>query len=106
VSKQRETEWQRRVRRERERAEHVAEHGPACQLCGNVPRRGLDQDHDHKTGLTRGWLCHRCNRALQTWVTPEWLILAAIYLAWGAGEAASMRASIEHGRANGNGATS
>jgi hypothetical protein len=99
VSKQRETEWQRRQRRERERAEHVAEHGPACQLCGNVPRRGLDQDHDHKTGLTRGWLCHRCNRALPTWVTPEWLILAALYLAWGADEAAAMRQSVEAQRA-------
>ncbi len=21
-------------------------------------------DHDHKTGLFRGWLCHECNRAL------------------------------------------
>jgi Recombination endonuclease VII len=75
-----ETEWQRRQRRARERAEHVAEHGPACQICGNVPKRGLDQDHDHKTGLTRGWLCHRCNRALPNWVTYLWLLKAARYV--------------------------
>lgn len=90
-----ETEWQRRQRRERERAEHVAAHGPACQICGNVPKRGLDQDHDHKTGKTRGWLCHRCNRALPSWVTPHWLIRAAIYLD-GTGEL-SLRARIQDG---------
>jgi hypothetical protein len=81
VTAVRESEWQRRKRRERERADHVAEHGPACQICGNVPKRGLDQDHDHRTGLTRGWLCHRCNRALPSWVTVRWLFLAAAYLA-------------------------
>lgn len=75
-----ETEWARRKRREAERAAHVAAHGPACQICGNVPRRGLDQDHDHRTGLTRGWLCHRCNRALPSWVTVGWLLDAATYL--------------------------
>lgn len=76
-----ETEWQRRKRREAERAQHVAEHGPACELCGNVPKRGLDEDHDHRTGRHRGWLDHRCNRfLLQTWVTPELLRKAADYL--------------------------
>lgn len=75
-----ETEWQRRNRRIRERAEHVAKHGPACQICGNVPKRGLDQDHDHKTGETRGWLCHACNRKLWPGVTPAWLVRAALYL--------------------------
>jgi hypothetical protein len=89
-----ETDWAKRKRREAERAAHVAEHGPACQLCGNVPRRGLDEDHDHHTGLHRGWLCHRCNRALPNWVTPRWLVLAALYLAWGPGEAAAMRQSM------------
>ncbi len=77
-----ETEWAKRQRRDRERAEHVAQHGPACQICGNVPHRGLDQDHDHKTGLTRGWLCHKCNRALPNWITVRWLLKAAIYLGW------------------------
>lgn len=76
-----ETEWQRRKRRNREREAHVQEHGPACELCGNVPKtRGLDQDHDHKTGLTRGWLCFRCNKFLHGWMTPAWLRSAATYL--------------------------
>ena len=61
--------------------EHVKEHGPGCQICGNVPKtRRLDWDHDHRTGLTRGWLCHRCNRALPNWITPAWLRAAADYL--------------------------
>jgi Recombination endonuclease VII len=75
-----ETEWARRKRRERERTEHVAAFGGACMICGNTPKRGLDQDHDHRTGKTRGWLCHRCNRALPSWVTSEWLERAAAYL--------------------------
>jgi hypothetical protein len=76
-----ETDWQRRQRRTRQRAEHVAQHGPGCELCGNVPKRGgLHEDHDHKTTTHRGWLCHRCNRALPSWVTARWLLAAAIYL--------------------------
>jgi hypothetical protein len=76
-----ETEWARRKRRERERAAYVAEHGNVCELCGNAPKsRGLHEDHDHKTGLHRGWLCWRCNNALPSWVTAEWLLLAAMYL--------------------------
>lgn len=76
-----ETEWERRKRRDRERAEHVAKHGPGCQICGAVPKSGgLHQDHDHRTGRTRGWLCHRCNRGLPTWVNEEWLYAAATYL--------------------------
>jgi hypothetical protein len=76
-----ETEWQRRKRRDLERAEHVAAHGPACELCGTIPKkRGLDQDHDHRTGKTRGWLCHSCNRKLWHGVTPAWLRKAAGYL--------------------------
>lgn len=77
-----ETEWARRKRRERERAEHVAEHGPACQICGTVPKRGgLHQDHAHKAGgETRGWLCHRCNRVMWPFVTIKWLLRAAVYL--------------------------
>ena len=36
-----------------------------CEVCGSAPTtRGLHFDHDHKTGLFRGWLCHGCNIAL------------------------------------------
>jgi hypothetical protein len=93
VTATKETEWARRQRRERERAEHVATFGPACQICGNVPKRGLDQDHDHRSGVTRGWLCHRCNRALPVWVTPEWLFEAFLYLSEGARRDGSKRSA-------------
>ena len=75
------TDWQFRKQLERERAAHVAERGPGCQICGAVPKtRGLQWDHDHRTGKTRGWLCHRCNRNLPTWVDAEWCRKAALYL--------------------------
>ena len=77
----RETEWQRRTRRERERDAYIAANGNVCELCGNAPKsRGLSEDHDHATGEHRGWLCYRCNRALPTYVTAEWLGLALAYL--------------------------
>jgi hypothetical protein len=76
-----ETAWERRTRREAARAAYVAEHGNLCELCGNPPKsRGLSEDHDHKTGAHRGWLCFRCNRALPTYVTLDWLLRAALYL--------------------------
>ena len=74
-------DWQLRKRRERERAEHIAAHGPGCELCGTVPKtRGLQEDHDHRTDKHRGWLCWRCNKSLHGWMTPAWLRAAADYL--------------------------
>ncbi len=36
-----------------------------CELCGGPPTaRSLHLDHDKKTGVFRGWLCHYCNTAL------------------------------------------
>jgi hypothetical protein len=53
-----------------------------CALCPAKPRtRRFAVDHDHATGAVRGLLCHRCNRALPSWVTPVWLTGAAVYLA-------------------------
>ena len=74
-------DWATRQRRERERARYIARNGNVCELCGRVATgRGLSEDHDHATGAHRGWLCHRCNRALPTWVNPAWLRFAALYL--------------------------
>jgi recombination endonuclease VII len=57
--------------------------GGGCAICGAKPKtRRLHVDHDHKTGKVRGLLCHRCNRALPTWVTREWLRSAHHYLSW------------------------
>ena len=60
----------------------LREQGGHCALCPAVPgTRRLHVDHDHKTGRIRGaLLCHRCNRNLPTWVTPEWCERAAEYL--------------------------
>ena len=52
-----------------------------CFLCPSRPKtRRLHVDHDHKTGDVRKLLCARCNRNLPTWVTPEWLHAASVYL--------------------------
>lgn len=52
-----------------------------CAICPARPKsRRLHIDHDHRTLAVRGLLCHRCNRALPSWVTPAWLRAAADYL--------------------------
>ncbi len=65
--------------------------GGVCAICGRPPKtRRLAIDHDHATMRVRGLLCHRCNRALPSWVTPEWLELARDYL--GSVDVRAMRA--------------
>lgn len=55
--------------------------GGGCAICGAKPKtRRLHVDHDHASGAVRGLLCHRCNRALPTWVTERWLFKAAAYI--------------------------
>src|SRR3954471_16598180 len=53
--------------------------GEVCGICGAEPSptRGLDRDHDHRTGLARGLLCHRCNRGIPNWAGPKWMRKAA-----------------------------
>lgn len=53
-----------------------------CGICDREPKptRRLDRDHDHRLGTMRGLLCHRCNRALASWVDVQWLRAAAEYL--------------------------
>lgn len=35
----------------------------SCAICGDAGGK-ICADHDHSTGLFRGWLCCRCNRAI------------------------------------------
>lgn len=39
------------------------EQGGLCAICRKLPTAGtfFHIDHDHKTGIVRGLLCHRCN---------------------------------------------
>ncbi len=32
-----------------------------CGVCGKVLGHDAELDHNHETGLVRGWLCHLCN---------------------------------------------
>ncbi len=55
-----------------------------CQICG-VPEvectHQLAMDHDHETGLFRGWLCANCNKALGLLKDSREVVLnAVIYL--------------------------
>jgi hypothetical protein len=40
-----------------------------CAICGKA--RDLVCDHDHETGLVRGWLCQSCNTAEGTHQEPD-----------------------------------
>ena len=55
------------VLRDRSRKELEQQAGRACpagcEVCHQEYGR-LDFDHDHETGLFRGWLCRRCNLML------------------------------------------
>ena len=52
---------------EHEKAEAALSVASKCESCGSTdPRhkRGWNADHDHKTGLFRGIVCHPCNIAI------------------------------------------
>ncbi len=51
-----------------------------CELCSIASNR-ICFDHDHVTGLFRGWICHRCNATLGfVEDSPELLEKLAQYL--------------------------
>jgi|SRR6266850_252416 len=56
-----------------------------CECCG-TPKpcnrgRSFRLDHDHKTGIFRGWLCHKCNVGIGALGDNEaGLLLALAYI--------------------------
>lgn len=50
-----------------------------CAICEGAMSRPV-VDHDHKTGVVRGLLCHRCNVALGYVEDRDWLARAQAYL--------------------------
>ena len=49
-----------------------------CQCCHEVVKLCLD--HDHETGLFRGWICKPCNTGIGRSDDIRWLILKISYL--------------------------
>ena len=47
--------------------------GDRCAICGRRSRLALVEDHDHVTGLTRGWLCRSCNAREALHGPDEWV---------------------------------
>lgn len=54
--------------------------GEWCGICHAGPEARLMRDHDHRKILPRGLLCFRCNMALRTYATLEWLQAALAYV--------------------------
>lgn len=55
----------RELDRKRNGLPHPTRPAPtACEICQETQPRALALDHDHATGLFRGWLCHNCNSSL------------------------------------------
>ena len=64
-----------------EAGELRAEQGDRCAICKESDPRHLD--HDHRTGVVRGWLCQRCNHGLGLFRDdPGHLHAAAYYVAF------------------------
>jgi hypothetical protein len=61
-------DWTRNYRRRKAGIILPAHSEPAaCEVCGKAEFghfTALVPDHSHATGKPRGWLCHKCNRAL------------------------------------------
>jgi Recombination endonuclease VII len=62
--------WERLAAKRRKKMGQPEPTGPypnACEICEALEAnqdKGLMLDHDHKTGLFRGWLCSSCNLGL------------------------------------------
>jgi hypothetical protein len=70
VKAQRRAEWRAnpmKMRERRYKLKIIRSAPENCEACGTpfkTTHHGACLDHDHKTNLHRGWLCHHCNNAL------------------------------------------
>ena len=85
LAKRRTTRKQIHARVRRQASKHydemLASQDGHCALCPAVQgERRLHIDHDHKTLVVRGLLCFRCNAALRSYLTADWMRRAADYL--------------------------
>lgn len=72
----------RRYNLSREELERLqTRHDGKCWIC--LTNQGVCVDHDHSTGLVRGWLCRPCNSALHFVERPGWWERATSYLEGG-----------------------
>lgn len=49
-----------------------------CAICGKNPKRILDTDHDHSSGVVRGLLCGHCNKGISMFHDDVELLKSAI----------------------------
>lgn len=54
---------------------HRPESSQVCEIC-RAPKN-LCWDHDHKTGLFRGWLCNKCNLGIGYFYDDPYLLKRA-----------------------------
>ncbi len=57
--------------------------GEQCEICGRTDEL-LNWDHDHSTGLFRGWLCRRCNTGIGLLHDDPTVVEAALFYLEGA----------------------
>lgn len=68
---------QEKTRKELRKTHRMPSSGVDCPICERRTGRPV-LDHDHKTGLFRGWICNDCNNALGKFEDSEEVLQRAI----------------------------
>lgn len=56
----------------------ISLNGDKCHICKNTLNGKFDIDHNHVTGIVRGFLCRRCNMLVGLCGENDWILLAII----------------------------